>query len=149
MRDTVQHFCEKHLDKIKAYMQKVFVKLPLPIRCGIEGNLFCGLLQHVLWYIFCNLVVIFPKSVTKAQNLKCKFYLCTVYDVNFWYCSSLNHGHSSLMSFLCILSWQRGRTRSMPSFTLPVRGKGSTASIANISSPWKPETQGFGYTSCS
>ncbi|XP_042868475.1 protein melted-like isoform X2 [Penaeus japonicus] len=36
MRDTVQHFCEKHLDKIKAYMQKVFVKLPLPIRCGIE-----------------------------------------------------------------------------------------------------------------
>lgn len=38
MRDTVQHFCEKHLDKIKAYMQKVFVKLPLPVRCGIEGN---------------------------------------------------------------------------------------------------------------
>ncbi|XP_071524266.1 protein melted isoform X2 [Panulirus ornatus] len=36
MRDTVQHFCEKHLDKIKAYMQKVFVKLPLPVRCGIE-----------------------------------------------------------------------------------------------------------------
>ena len=38
MRDTVQHFCEKHLDKIKAYMQKVFVKLPLPVRCGIEGE---------------------------------------------------------------------------------------------------------------
>ncbi|KAK7062980.1 Pleckstrin y domain [Halocaridina rubra] len=36
MRDTVQHFCEKHLDKIKNYMQKVFVKLPLPVRCGIE-----------------------------------------------------------------------------------------------------------------
>ncbi|XP_068236823.1 protein melted isoform X2 [Palaemon carinicauda] len=36
MRDTVQHFCEKHLDKIKSYMQKVFVKLPLPVRCGIE-----------------------------------------------------------------------------------------------------------------
>nr|XP_053630422.1 protein melted-like [Cherax quadricarinatus] len=36
MRDTVQHFCEKHLDKIKAYMQKIFVKLPLPVRCGIE-----------------------------------------------------------------------------------------------------------------
>ncbi|KAG0726430.1 Protein melted [Chionoecetes opilio] len=36
MRDTVQHFCEKHLDTIKAYMQKVFVKLPLPVRCGIE-----------------------------------------------------------------------------------------------------------------
>ncbi|XP_076063241.1 ventricular zone expressed PH domain-containing protein melted isoform X2 [Oratosquilla oratoria] len=38
MRDTVQHFCEKHLDKIKAYMQKVFVKLPLPVRCGIEEH---------------------------------------------------------------------------------------------------------------
>ncbi|KAB7497865.1 Protein melted [Armadillidium nasatum] len=36
MRDTVQHFCEKHLDKIKAYMQKILVKLPLPVRCGIE-----------------------------------------------------------------------------------------------------------------
>lgn len=46
MRDTVQHFCEKHLDKIKAYMQKVFVKLPLPIRCGIEGNFFCLSLEY-------------------------------------------------------------------------------------------------------
>ena len=43
MRDTVQHFCEKHLDKIKAFMQKVFVKLPLPIRCGIEGTQAVGL----------------------------------------------------------------------------------------------------------
>lgn len=40
MRDTVQHFCEKHLDKIKAYMDTVFVKLPLPLKCTIEerGN---------------------------------------------------------------------------------------------------------------
>uniref|UniRef100_A0A2R5LGS9 Putative ph domain protein melted n=1 Tax=Ornithodoros turicata TaxID=34597 RepID=A0A2R5LGS9_9ACAR len=36
MRDAVQHFCEKHLDKIKAYMQVVFVKLPLPSKCTIE-----------------------------------------------------------------------------------------------------------------
>lgn len=38
MRDAVQHFCEKHLDKIKAYMIKVFVKIPLPVRCTIEGK---------------------------------------------------------------------------------------------------------------
>jgi len=36
MRDTVQHFCEKHLDKIKAYMESLSVKLPLPIKCTIE-----------------------------------------------------------------------------------------------------------------
>ncbi|KAF2361057.1 Pleckstrin domain [Trinorchestia longiramus] len=36
MKDTVQHFCEKHREKIKAYMQKVFVKLPLPVKCLIE-----------------------------------------------------------------------------------------------------------------
>lgn len=36
MRDAVQHFCEKHLDKIKAYMQTIFVKLPLPSKCTIE-----------------------------------------------------------------------------------------------------------------
>lgn len=36
MRDAVQHFCEKHLDKIKAYMQVIFVKLPLPSKCTIE-----------------------------------------------------------------------------------------------------------------
>jgi len=36
MRDTVQHFCEKHLDKIKAYMESVTVKLPLPVKCTIE-----------------------------------------------------------------------------------------------------------------
>ena len=36
MRDTVQHFCEKHLDKIKAYMESVGVKLPLPVKFTIE-----------------------------------------------------------------------------------------------------------------
>ncbi|KAK7869254.1 hypothetical protein R5R35_000874 [Gryllus longicercus] len=36
MRDTVQHFCEKHLDKIKSYMEKVFVRIPPPAKCTIE-----------------------------------------------------------------------------------------------------------------
>ncbi|XP_054287445.1 protein melted-like isoform X1 [Macrosteles quadrilineatus] len=36
MRDTVQHFCEKHLDKIKAYMEKVSVRIPPPAKCTIE-----------------------------------------------------------------------------------------------------------------
>uniref|UniRef100_T1KIX5 PH domain-containing protein n=1 Tax=Tetranychus urticae TaxID=32264 RepID=T1KIX5_TETUR len=36
MRDAVQHFCEKHIDKIKAYMQKISVKIPLPVKCTIE-----------------------------------------------------------------------------------------------------------------
>ncbi|KAF7492679.1 Protein melted [Sarcoptes scabiei] len=32
IRDAVQHFCEKHIEKIKTYMQKVLVKIPLPIK---------------------------------------------------------------------------------------------------------------------
>ncbi|XP_073971191.1 ventricular zone expressed PH domain-containing protein melted isoform X2 [Rhodnius prolixus] len=36
MRDTVQHFCEKHLDKIKSYMDKVSERIPLPAKCTIE-----------------------------------------------------------------------------------------------------------------
>ena len=36
MRDTVQHFCEKHLNKIKSYMESLMVKLPLPVKCTIE-----------------------------------------------------------------------------------------------------------------
>jgi hypothetical protein len=39
MRDTVQHFCEKHLDKIKSYMEKVSVRIPPPAKCTIEGKL--------------------------------------------------------------------------------------------------------------
>ncbi|XP_065349191.1 protein melted [Cloeon dipterum] len=35
-RDTIQHFCEKHLDKIKSYMDKVCVKIPPPAKCTIE-----------------------------------------------------------------------------------------------------------------
>ncbi|XP_034247759.1 protein melted isoform X2 [Thrips palmi] len=36
MRDTVQHFCEKHLDKIKSYMDKVSRCIPPPAKCTIE-----------------------------------------------------------------------------------------------------------------
>ncbi|XP_050671616.1 protein melted isoform X2 [Leptidea sinapis] len=36
MRDTVQHFCEKHLDKIKAYMDIVSLRIPPPAKCTIE-----------------------------------------------------------------------------------------------------------------
>lgn len=36
MRDVVQHFCEKHLEKIKAYMEKITVRIPLPVKCTIE-----------------------------------------------------------------------------------------------------------------
>ncbi|XP_044268267.1 protein melted isoform X3 [Tribolium madens] len=36
MRDTIQHFCEKHLDKIKAYMDKVSIRIPSPAKCTIE-----------------------------------------------------------------------------------------------------------------
>ncbi|XP_076320376.1 protein melted-like isoform X2 [Tachypleus tridentatus] len=36
MWDAIQHFCKKHLDKIKSFMQHVFVKIPLPVRCTIE-----------------------------------------------------------------------------------------------------------------
>lgn len=36
MRDVVQHFCEKHLEKIKGYMEKITVRIPLPVKCTIE-----------------------------------------------------------------------------------------------------------------
>lgn len=36
MRDTIQHFCEKHLDKIKAYMVSTSHRLPPPAKCIIE-----------------------------------------------------------------------------------------------------------------
>ncbi|KAF4523803.1 hypothetical protein B566_EDAN013361 [Ephemera danica] len=36
MRDTIQHFCEKHLDKIKSYMDKVCARIPPPAKCTIE-----------------------------------------------------------------------------------------------------------------
>lgn len=36
MRDTIQHFCEKHLGKIKGYMKSVAHCLPPPAKCTIE-----------------------------------------------------------------------------------------------------------------
>ncbi|EAA04616.4 AGAP007472-PA [Anopheles gambiae str. PEST] len=36
MRDTIQHFCEKHLDKIKAYTESVAERIPPPAKCIIE-----------------------------------------------------------------------------------------------------------------
>lgn len=53
MRDAVQHFCEKHLDSIKQYMQKIFVKVPLPVKCTIEGE---HLLKEVISYGGCVLI---------------------------------------------------------------------------------------------
>lgn len=35
-RDTLQQFCEKHIESIKSFMFKVFVKIPLPEKCTIE-----------------------------------------------------------------------------------------------------------------
>lgn len=36
MRDTIQHFCEKHLDKIKSYMKTVSKQLPPACKITIE-----------------------------------------------------------------------------------------------------------------
>lgn len=36
MQDAVKHFCDKHLDKIKAYMERLMARLPLPVKCTIE-----------------------------------------------------------------------------------------------------------------
>lgn len=36
MRDTIQHFCEKHLNKIKSYMKTVIHRLPPASKCTIE-----------------------------------------------------------------------------------------------------------------
>uniref|UniRef100_A0A182JPI1 PH domain-containing protein n=1 Tax=Anopheles christyi TaxID=43041 RepID=A0A182JPI1_9DIPT len=36
MRDTIQHFCEKHLDKIKSYTESVAQRIPPPAKCIIE-----------------------------------------------------------------------------------------------------------------
>lgn len=61
MRDTVQHFCEKHLDKIKAYMDKVSVRIPPPAKCTIEGKFFEKLL---------NLTSPFALLVTATMSFK-------------------------------------------------------------------------------
>lgn len=36
MRDTIQHFCEKHLDKIKTFTDSISHRLPPPAKCTIE-----------------------------------------------------------------------------------------------------------------
>uniref|UniRef100_A0A336MAW9 CSON012913 protein n=1 Tax=Culicoides sonorensis TaxID=179676 RepID=A0A336MAW9_CULSO len=36
MRDVIQHFCEKHLDKIRAYTKNISKSLPPPAKCTIE-----------------------------------------------------------------------------------------------------------------
>lgn len=36
LRDAVQHFSEKHLEKIRSFMAGVFARLPLPVKCTIE-----------------------------------------------------------------------------------------------------------------
>ena len=36
MQDAVKHFCDKHLDKIKIYMERLMARLPLPVKCTIE-----------------------------------------------------------------------------------------------------------------
>lgn len=36
VRDTIQHFCEKHLDKIKSFMKSIYERLPPAAKCTIE-----------------------------------------------------------------------------------------------------------------
>jgi hypothetical protein len=36
VRDTIQHFCEKHLNKIKTYMKSIYERLPPAAKCTIE-----------------------------------------------------------------------------------------------------------------
>lgn len=52
MRDIMEHFCEKHLDKIRVYMEKVSVRIPPPAKCTIEG-----LYLIMINYKFCLLMV--------------------------------------------------------------------------------------------
>ena len=40
-RDAVQQFCEKHLDKIKTYIEHISSNLALPIKATLEGLLYC------------------------------------------------------------------------------------------------------------
>ncbi|XP_074654503.1 ventricular zone-expressed PH domain-containing protein 1-like [Tubulanus polymorphus] len=36
VRDSIQHFCDKHLDKIKSYIGNVSHKLPIPCKASVE-----------------------------------------------------------------------------------------------------------------
>lgn len=37
-RDTVQHFCEKHLGKIKVFVKNVSARVPLPAKCSVVNG---------------------------------------------------------------------------------------------------------------
>jgi hypothetical protein len=80
MRDTVQHFCEKHLDKIKSYMEKVSVRIPPPAKCTIEGKLL--MIVHLSVYLKysanrCDLCYHHPLIVSFSLLLKkmCLWYV--------------------------------------------------------------------------
>ena len=36
--DAVQQFCEKHLDKVKSYVDSIKGKLPIPIKATLDGE---------------------------------------------------------------------------------------------------------------
>ena len=36
--DAVQQFCEKHLDKVKSYVDSIKGKLPIPIKATLDGK---------------------------------------------------------------------------------------------------------------
>ena len=38
VRDGVQQFCEKHLTKIKTFINKLNASIPLPIRCSVVSE---------------------------------------------------------------------------------------------------------------
>ena len=58
MRDTVQHFCEKHLDKIKLYMESVSQRLPPPAKCTIEG-IYIFIINYINFSILSFLYIFF------------------------------------------------------------------------------------------
>lgn len=61
----MQHFCEKHLDKIKAYMEKVSVRIPPPAKCTIEGLYW---LTITLIVIFFFLMLFYPTFRKKSKK---------------------------------------------------------------------------------
>ena len=36
--DAVQQFCEKHMDKVKSYVDSIKGKLPIPIKATLDGK---------------------------------------------------------------------------------------------------------------
>lgn len=77
MRDTVQHFCEKHLDKIKSYVEKVSAKIPPPAKCTIEGNgcFYYKLFILVALFLYtCIMKIIIPER--RAKKLAKLHFAC-------------------------------------------------------------------------